>query len=86
MVRSHSMAPRPAIPREDLEVVARAVAAGRRQTQIALEQGWHKQRVQRCCAVLRTEVAAELGPGWLDGSERSITVVAQQWLQLLARK
>ena len=76
------MAPRPAVPREDLVLVARAVAAGRRQTQIALEQGWHKQRVQRCCALLRTEVAAELGPVWLDGSQRSVTVVAQEWLRL----
>ncbi len=80
------MAPRPAIPREDLDVVARAIAAGRRQTQIAVEQGWHKQRVQRCCAVLRTEVAAKLGPEWLDGAERSVTLVAQQWLLLPTRQ
>lgn len=76
------MAPRPAVPREDLVLVARAIAAGRRQTQVALEQGWHKQRVQRCCALLRTEVAAEKGPDWLDGAQRSVTVVAQEWLRL----
>lgn len=76
------VAPRPAVPHEDLELVARALAAGRRQTQIAEEKGWHKQRVQRCVALLRQDVALESGRTWLDTNQRTPTEVAQKWLRL----
>lgn len=76
------VAPRPAVPRSDLELVARALASGRRQTQIAVEQGWHKQKVQRCVAQLRQEVALESGRAWLDTTQRTATEVAQEWLRL----
>ncbi|HEY8377969.1 MAG TPA: hypothetical protein VIK91_15840 [Nannocystis sp.] len=76
------MAPRPAVPRTDLERVARALASGRRQTQIAAELGWHKQKVQRCVALLRQEVALESGRAWLDSTQRTAAEVAHEWLRL----
>lgn len=74
--------PRAPLPREDLEVVARGLAAGRRQIFIAEEHGWSKARVNRIVSQLRTEVASKRGPDWLDVLAKSFTEVALEWLRI----
>ena len=74
--------PKAPIPREDLEVVARGIAAGRRQIFLAQEHGWSKARVNRCVSQMRTEVAVKRGPEWLDVQAKSFTEVALEWLKL----
>lgn len=72
------------MPDDELAQVARAIVAGRRQTQIAEDLGWHKQRVQRRIAKLRATVAAVRGSEWLTPAH-SATAVAREWLSIQER-
>lgn len=72
----------PQIPAEDLEKVARGLAAGRRQAQIAEEHGWTPSRVTRCLNHMRNALVSNGGDAtWLDTRKRSPGEVAQEWLR-----
>lgn len=75
----------PAVTAEDLERVARAIAVGWSQRQVAAQLGWSKARVQRCVASLRTDVAKERDSGWLDAGVHPVVEVAQEWLRISER-
>lgn len=47
------------IPQEDLVRVAHALAAGRRQTEVAKELGWDKNTMRRCVVRLGLEIRSE---------------------------
>ena len=70
------------VPESELEVVARAIETGRRQTKVAQDLGWTQSKVKRCLSAIRTLLAAEKGAIWLDTSERSAVEVAREWLRL----
>lgn len=72
----------PALTQDDLERVARGIAAGRRQILVGEELGWPKDRVHRCLQRMRTQVAARLGDAWLNTREKSFVEVAQEWLRM----
>lgn len=74
---------KPEIPVADLEKVANGLAAGRRQRQIATDEGWTPAKVTRCVERMR-EVILDAGgdKSWLDTKEKSAGEVAQEWLRL----
>jgi predicted transcriptional regulator len=74
------------VPDSDLELVARAIETGRRQTKVAEELGWTQSKVKRCLNTIRTLLAAEEGAVWLDTTERSAPEVAREWLRLRAER
>jgi glycosyltransferase A (GT-A) superfamily protein (DUF2064 family) len=70
------------VPESELEVVARAIETGRRQTKVAEDLGWTQSKVKRCLTTIRTLLAVEHGAIWLDTSERSAPEAAREWLRL----
>jgi hypothetical protein len=76
----------PQIPVGDLEKVARGLAAGRRQRQIAEEEGWTPAKVTRCLNHMRDAIVANgADASWLDTRQKSSGEVAQEWLRLRTR-
>lgn len=75
----------PQIPPSDLEKVARGLAAGRRQAQIATDHGWTPSRVTRCLNLMREAlVKTSADVVWLDTRARSAGEVAREWLKHFA--
>lgn len=77
---------KPEIPVADLEIVANGLAAGRRQRQIATDEGWTPAKVTRCVERMRDVIVAHHGDAsWKDRTRRSAGEVAQEWLRLRSK-
>lgn len=76
------MVPPQPIPTDDLEAVARGLAGGQRQTEVAEMFGWTKFRVRRCLQAMRTDLAKIKGdPRWLETAFHGPVKVALEWLK-----
>ncbi len=78
--------PRPPLAREHIESVIRAIAAGRRQRDVAKDVGKSKSHVQTCLQRARLEVAEHTNDlSWLRTSDHTAVEVAQAWLEAFAQ-